>query len=304
MKHIGTQTLTTEHLTLRCFTIEDAEYMYENWAKDPEVTTFMSWREYKSVAEVQEILSQWIAEYERLDYYNWAIELNELEQPIGSISVTHVLEQIQAAEVGYCLGKEYWNKGYMSEALARVVQFLFEEAGVNRIQAQHDKANLYSGKVLEKCGFLYEGTRLQGGYNNTGICDLCLYGIVREAEISPEETEEVEETHNTVTKVAAEDGTMKNVISDDTIEYVGILAKLELKEEEKEQAKKDMGEMLDYIDQLNELDTSGVEPMSHVFPVHNVFRDDLVTNGDGSADTLANAPLQKNGGFQVPKTIG
>ena len=60
---------------------------------------------------------------------------------------------------------------------------------------------------------------------------------------------------------------MANIISDETIEYVGILAKLELSDEEKETAKKDMGRMLDYIDKLNELDTSGVEPMSHVFPV-------------------------------------
>ena len=96
---------------------------------------------------------------------------------------------------------------------------------------------------------------------------------------------------------------MANIISDETIEYVGILAKLELSDEENEQAKKDMGEMLDYIDQLNELDTTGVEPMSHVFPVHNVFREDEVTNGDGREDTLANAPLMRDGGFEVPKTI-
>ena len=97
---------------------------------------------------------------------------------------------------------------------------------------------------------------------------------------------------------------MANVISDETMEYVGILAKLELSEEEKAAAKKDMESMLDYIDKLNELDTSGVEPMSHVFPVHNVFREDVVTNGDGSEDTLANAPLAKDQSFKVPKTIG
>ena len=97
---------------------------------------------------------------------------------------------------------------------------------------------------------------------------------------------------------------MANIISDETIEYVGILAKLELSDEEKEQAKKDMANMLDYIDTLNELDTSGVEPMSHVFPVNNVFREDVVTNGDGSSDTLANAPLMKDQSFKVPKTIG
>ena len=91
---------------------------------------------------------------------------------------------------------------------------------------------------------------------------------------------------------------MANIISDETIEYVGILAKLELNEEEKEQAKKDMGAMLDYIDKLNELDTTGVEPMSHVFPVTNVFREDVVTNGDGSEATLSNAPSMKDSGFK------
>ena len=93
------------------------------------------------------------------------------------------------------------------------------------------------------------------------------------------------------------------IISDETIEYVGILAKLELSDEEKEQAKKDMANMLDYIDTLNELDTSGVEPMSHVFPVNNVFREDVVTNGDDREEILANAPEAKEGAFVVPKTF-
>ena len=96
---------------------------------------------------------------------------------------------------------------------------------------------------------------------------------------------------------------MANIISDETIEYVGILAKLELSEEEKEQAKKDMANMLDYIDTLNELDTSGVEPMSHVFPVNNVFREDVVTNEDDREESLANAPEAKDGAFVVPKTF-
>lgn len=96
---------------------------------------------------------------------------------------------------------------------------------------------------------------------------------------------------------------MANIISDETIEYVGILAKLELSDEEKEQAKSDMGRMLDYIDKLGELDTTGVEPMSHVFPVQNVFRDDVVTNGDVREQLLANAPEQKDGMFMVPKTF-
>ena len=96
---------------------------------------------------------------------------------------------------------------------------------------------------------------------------------------------------------------MANKISDETIEYVGILAKLDLSDEEKEAAKKDMGRMLDYIDMLNQLDTEGVEPMSHIFPVHNVFREDVVTNGDDRENMLANAPESKDGAFKVPKTV-
>ncbi|MDE6208708.1 MAG: Asp-tRNA(Asn)/Glu-tRNA(Gln) amidotransferase subunit GatC [Lachnospiraceae bacterium] len=96
---------------------------------------------------------------------------------------------------------------------------------------------------------------------------------------------------------------MANIISDETIDYVGILAKLELSAEEKEQAKKDMESMLDYIDKLNELDTTGVEPMSHVFQVNNVFREDVVTNGDDRENILKNAPEEKNGMFNVPKTF-
>lgn len=96
---------------------------------------------------------------------------------------------------------------------------------------------------------------------------------------------------------------MANIISDETIEYIGILAKLELSDEEKEAAKVDMGRMLDYFDKLNELDTDGVEPMSHIFPIHNVFRDDIVTGTDDHENILSNAPAQKDGAFKVPKTV-
>lgn len=96
---------------------------------------------------------------------------------------------------------------------------------------------------------------------------------------------------------------MANVISDEMIDYVSILAKLELSEDERKAAKKDMEEMLNYIDILKELDTTGVEPMSHVFPIRNVFREDVIQNSDNSALVLANAPGVKNGMYKVPKTV-
>ena len=92
--------------------------------------------------------------------------------------------------------------------------------------------------------------------------------------------------------------------SDETIENVCILAKLSLSDEAKEKAKQDMQKMLDYVEKLDELDTDGVEPLSHIFGDENVFRDDVVTNGDDKEAMLFNAPKAKEGQYQVPKTIG
>ena len=97
---------------------------------------------------------------------------------------------------------------------------------------------------------------------------------------------------------------MAKIIDDETIENVCILAKLSLNEEAKEKAKEDMQKMLDYVEKLDELDIEGVEPLSHIFGDQNVFREDVVTNGDNKEAMLANAPKAKEGQYQVPKTIG
>lgn len=96
---------------------------------------------------------------------------------------------------------------------------------------------------------------------------------------------------------------MQNNINNETIEHIEILAKLKLSKEEKEQAKEDMGRILTYIDKLNEVNTDDTEPMSHVFPMSNCFREDVVTNADDRKNMLLNAPACKNGMYQVPKTI-
>ena len=96
---------------------------------------------------------------------------------------------------------------------------------------------------------------------------------------------------------------MQGKMSDEMMEYIGILAQLELTEPEKEKAAQDMEKMLDYIDKLNELDTENVEPMTHVFPLHNVFREDDVTNGEQREEMLFNAPKKKDGQYVVPKTV-
>ncbi len=96
---------------------------------------------------------------------------------------------------------------------------------------------------------------------------------------------------------------MTNRITDEIIENLEILAKLELSESEKEQAKLDMERMLAYIDKLGELDTENVEPTTHILPLQNVLREDVTTNSDTREELLANAPEEKDGMFLVPRAF-
>lgn len=92
-------------------------------------------------------------------------------------------------------------------------------------------------------------------------------------------------------------------ITEQTVNYVAALAKLQLSQEEKEKAKLELERVLTYMDVMNELNTDDIEPMSHAFPITNVFREDVVTNGDDREALLENAPLKKEGCFLAPKTV-
>ena len=92
-------------------------------------------------------------------------------------------------------------------------------------------------------------------------------------------------------------------ISDEMIDYIGILARLKLKDEEKESATTEMEKIINYMDTLNQLDTTGIEAMSHAFPVKNVFREDVVQPSTDRDVITANAPNSKDGCFVVPRTF-
>ena len=178
MNHLGTVTLETERLILREFLPEDAPAMYKNWAADPEVTRFLTWPTHANLHITEEVIHQWIRGYQRPDFYQWAIELKELGQPVGSIAVVSYNNDVDSAQVGYCLGKQWWNRGIMTEALSAVMDFLFREVNARRVEARHDSRNPRSGAVMRKCGMEYEGTLRQSDKNNQGICDACWYAAL------------------------------------------------------------------------------------------------------------------------------
>ena len=180
MEHCGTRQLETDRLILRRFVNEDAAAMYKNWASDDAVTKYLMWPTHSSEEISQGVIKDWVNSYSNEKYYQWAIVLKENgDEPIGSISVVDMKENISAAHIGYCIGRTWWNKGITSEALKAVMAFLFDEVDVNRIEARHDPRNPNSGKVMQKCGMKYEGTLRSSDWNNQGICDACYYALLK-----------------------------------------------------------------------------------------------------------------------------
>ena len=177
LTHKGTVTIETPRLILRRARIEDAKPMLRNWANDPEVTKYLTWPTHKCLEVTESVLANWIESYQKDDYYQWMIVLKNLGEPIGSIMATTV-GRAQSAHIGYCIGRDWWHQGIMSETLKAVINFLFDEVGYHRIEAMHDPNNPNSGKIMEKCGMKYEGRMRQADRNNQGICDACYYALL------------------------------------------------------------------------------------------------------------------------------
>ncbi len=179
MNHKGTKTIETERLLLRKFNKEDAGAMFRNWESDDKVTEFLRWKTATDISEAAEVLREWIQGYERHDFYQWAIVLKEIGEPVGTISVVNKNENLAIVHIGYCIGSKWWHQGIMTEAFKAVIPFFFEEVGVNRIESQHDPYNPNSGKVMQKCGLKYEGTLRQADWSNKGIVDACMYSLLK-----------------------------------------------------------------------------------------------------------------------------
>lgn len=180
MNHKGTITIESDRLILRRLTLDDSNNMFNNWCNDDDVTKFLTWPTHLNVEVTKKVLTSWIDEYNKDNYYQWGIELKDSHELVGSISVTDIYENTKVASVGYCIGKKWWNQGITSQALSMVIKFLFDEVDFNRIDAYHDPENPHSGMVMKKAGMQYEGTLRKSHLTNRGISDTCVYSILKE----------------------------------------------------------------------------------------------------------------------------
>lgn len=180
MNHLGTKLIETERLILRKFKLTDTDDMFKNWASDDDVTRYITWATHKDTDETKDVVAKYVVDYNNENYYHWCIELKETGELVGSIGAFRSFEDLSLFEVGYCIGKKYWNKGITTEAMQAIIKFFFEEVGVNRIEARHDTKNPASGAVMTKSDMQFEGILRQAGKNNSGICDSAIYAILME----------------------------------------------------------------------------------------------------------------------------
>lgn len=179
MNHKGTVRLETERLILRRFEMTDIDAMFKNYCSDPEVTKYLTWKTHESPEDGRLFLTEeCFPKYDAPDFYQWAIELKELGEVIGGISVVKSDEKIAMLQVGYCIGRPWWRQGYTTEALKCVVKFFFEEVKANRIESFHDPRNPNSGKVMSKAGMKYEGTSRESQLSNQGLGDAAQYAVI------------------------------------------------------------------------------------------------------------------------------
>lgn len=178
MKHAGTKTIETTRLTLRRLAATDAEMMFRNWTSDVNVTRFLRWNAHTSVDDTKKMIQQWIDHYSNDATYYWGIYLKDGEM-IGSIGVTITSEHDCSGSLGYKIGSRWWNQGYASEAAKAVIEYMFSNTDIERIDAFSSVKNAASGKVMEKIGMQYEGLLRHYYKTRDGFHDCRLYGIIR-----------------------------------------------------------------------------------------------------------------------------
>lgn len=179
MEHKGTVKLENDRIILRPFVVEDYESVYKKFESDYAITKYLRWKAAENIEVAVEVVNGWIENYKNKNFYQWAIVPKDFGEPIGTISVVEMNEQIDKVHIGYCIGSQWWHQGYTSEALAIIIPFFFERVKVNRIESQHDPNNPNSGRVMEKCGMKYEGTLRQNDWSNQGIVDASMYGLLK-----------------------------------------------------------------------------------------------------------------------------
>ena len=172
-------TLETSRLILRSLVPEDADSL-RRWLARDEIYTYWGRKASKGEREPELMFIDprpWVKRKPDPDF-KWGIVLKETNAVIGDVSIFDI-ENARMGSVGYRLDPDLWGHGYVTEALRAAVEFVFTHTELDRLHATADVRNTASNRVLEKCGFVHEGT-IRHGKMVSVYCDYHIWGLLRE----------------------------------------------------------------------------------------------------------------------------
>jgi ribosomal-protein-alanine N-acetyltransferase len=169
--------LTTERLTLREPLLSDAPDLFIV-GRDPEVQKYNA-PIMKTVAESEALIEEVRTEYAKREGISWAVILTNSDTPLGLFGFYHWSHYHRRAEVGYALARAYWGQGIGTEAVRAIVRFGFDHMNLHRVYAGTIADNHESVRMLEKIGFIREGTKRESSWEDDGTFhDSAMYGIL------------------------------------------------------------------------------------------------------------------------------
>lgn len=179
LTHIGTQIIETDRLILRRFEYTDDNAMLKYWVADENIQSLYSEPVYTTKDEVKSLLDKYISSYEKDDYYRWAVISKETNECIGQIAFFLVDNKNQFAEIEYCIGSLFQCRGLATEAAKAIMKYGFERINLHKIQICTKTINKPSKRVIEKCGFTYEGTLRDYFFMNNQYIGRLYYSMLK-----------------------------------------------------------------------------------------------------------------------------
>lgn len=180
MRWADFQELYTARLRLRKLRMDDLEDYYHRLGGSREVTRYMLFQPHKDIAESAASIEKNLRRYAAGRHYHWAIAARDTDSLMGVITLLRIDEETGTCSFAYMLGKDFWGRGYGTEALKAVLDFGFSQLELERIEADHMAENAASGAVMRKVGMTWQGMEPAKYEKNGRTYDAVCYGITRE----------------------------------------------------------------------------------------------------------------------------
>ena len=199
LTHTGTNTIETERLILRRFKYTDDDAMLKYWIADEKIQSLYSEPVYSTKKAVKELLDKYINSYEQKDYYRWAVIEKKSGECIGQIAYFLVDNKNNFAEIEYCIGSDFQCRGFATEATKAIIAYGFDKINLHKVQICTKTINNASKRVIEKCGFTYEGTLRDFFYMNGNYVGRLYFSMLKsEFELNRKNENNIEINHATM----------------------------------------------------------------------------------------------------------